>query len=183
MQDFVALIGHALGFVSVALFCYSYQRTKKRKLLIIQTIATALICIQYLLIGAYSGFALNIVCIIRNFIFYFRDIKQKKDWTTPIILSVCMAVVSIFSWEGLHSLLITSGLVINTICMGMFGARNFRKTILASSSLILIYNIFAHSYSGILSESISLISVIIGIIRYRKKLKPVQVDESIQNVN
>jgi uncharacterized protein (TIGR00730 family) len=32
---------------------------------------------------------------------------------------------------------------------------------------ILIYNIFALSFSGILSESISLISVVIGIIRYR----------------
>lgn len=181
MQNFVTLIGHVLGFISVGLFCYSYQRTKKRKLMIIQTIATALSCIQYLLIGAFSGFALNIVCIIRNFVFYFRDKKQRRDWASPIILSICMAVVSIFSWEGLHSLLITLGLVLNTMCMGMFGARNFRKTILASSSLILIYNIFAHSYSGILSESISLISVAIGIIRFRRSNTPVQTEQLTTN--
>ena len=167
MQNFVTLIGHALGFVSVGLFFYSYQRTKKDKLLIIQTIATALSCIQYLLIGAFSGFALNIVCIMRNFAFYYRDKNHRKDWLTPIIFAVLMAIASFFSWEGIHSLLITLGLVINTMCMGMFGAKNFRKTILISSSLILIYNIFASSYSGMLSESISLISVIIGIIRYR----------------
>lgn len=174
---FIELIGHCLGFISTGLFFYSYQRSKKRKLLIIQTIATALSCVQYLLIGAFSGFALNIVCIIRNFVYYFRDKKQRMDWTSPIILSLLMALASIISWEGIHSLLITLGLVLNTMCMGMFGARNLRKTILASSSLILVYNIFAHSYSGIVSESISLISVVIGIIRYRTANKPIQLEQ------
>lgn len=167
MQSFITLIGHLLGFISVGLFFYSYQRTQKSKIMIIQTVATALSCVQYLLIGAISGFALNIVCIIRNFIFYYRDKKQLTGWVSPVILSLCIAVASIFSWEGVHSLLITLGLVINTICMGVLDAKAFRKTILITSSLILIYNVFASSYSGILSESISLISVIIGIIRYR----------------
>lgn len=179
MQNFVTLTGHILGFVSVGLFFYSYQRTKKDKLLIIQTVATALSCVQYLLIGAFSGFALNIVCIIRNFAFYYRDKNQRMDWATPIVFSLCMAFASIFSWEGIHSLLITLGLVVNTMCMGMFGAKNFRKTILISSSLILIYNVFAFSYSGMLSESISLISVIIGIIRYRKPAQTVKTNKTI----
>ena len=179
MQNFLTLIGHALGFVSVALFFYSYQRTKKSKIVIIQTVATALSCIQYLLIGALSGFALNIVCIIRNFVFYYRDKNKRTDLTAPILFAVGMAVVSFFSWEGIHSLLITAGLVFNTVCMGVFNAKTFRKTILISSSLILIYNIFASSYSGILSESISLISVIIGIIRYRSEKKPAGSNQTI----
>ena len=100
MQNFVTLLGHILGFVAVGLFFYSYQVTEKRNLMTIQTIATALSCIQYLLIGAYSGFALNIVCIIRNFIFYFRDKNQRTDIISPIILSLCIAGASIFSWEA-----------------------------------------------------------------------------------
>ena len=143
MQNFVTLIGHILGFVSVGLFFYSYQRTQKRKIMVIQTVATALSCVQYLLIGALSGFALNVVCIIRNFVFYYRDKKQGNDMVIPVVFAFCMAVVSFFSWEGIHSLLITLGLVVNTVCMGIFDAKSFRKTILVSSSLILIYNIFA----------------------------------------
>ncbi len=179
MQNFVTSIGHILGFVSVGLFFYSYQRTQKRKIMVIQTVATALSCIQYLLIGAFSGFALNIVCIIRNFAFYYRDKKQSNDLASPILFALCMAVVSFFSWEGIHSLLITLGLVVNTVCMGIFNAKDFRKTILISSSLILIYNIFASSYSGILSESISLVSVIIGIIRYRNTQQPINAKKTI----
>ena len=179
MQNFVELIGHVLGFISVGLFFYSYQRTQKRKIMLIQTVATALSCVQYLLIGAFSGFALNIVCIIRNFVFYFRDKNQSTGLLTPVLFAVSMAIVSFFSWEGTHSLLITMGLVVNTVCMGIFDAKDFRKTILVSSSLILVYNVFAFSYSGILSESISLISVIIGIIRYRNSYQPVNANKTI----
>lgn len=178
MQNFVTLIGHVLGFISVGLFFYSYQRTQKRKIMIIQTVATALSCIQYLLIGAFSGFALNVVCIIRNFTFYYRDKNKVTDLVTPVFFALCMAVVSVFSWEGIHSLLIMLGLVVNTVCMGIFDANNFRKTILISSSLILVYNIFASSYSGILSESISLVSVLIGILRYRN-VQPAKTGKSI----
>ena len=166
MQNFPTSIGHVLGIISVALFFYSYQCTEKRKLVVIQTVATALSCVQYLLIGAFSGFALNCVCIIRNFAFNYRDKKQSKSLVVPVLFSLAMAVVSFFSWEGIHSLLITAGLVVNTMSMGIFDAKDFRKTILISSSLILAYNVFALSYSGMLSESISLISVIIGIVRY-----------------
>ncbi len=179
MQNFLTLIGHILGFISVGLFFYSYQRTQKAKIMIIQTVATALSCIQYLLIGAFSGFALNIVCIIRNFVFYHRDKNNNTDLASPVVFALCMAVVSVFSWEGIHSLLITMGLVVNTVCMGIFDAKTFRKTILISSSLILVYNIFAFSYSGILSESISLISVIIGIIRYRNTQQPIESSKKI----
>ena len=167
MPNLIEIIGHILGFISVALFFYSYQVSQKTKLVVIQTVATALGCIQYLFIGAYSGFALNIVCIIRNFVFYFRDKKQSKEWISPVILALGIAVASFFSWEGMHSLLITAGLAFNTVCMGMCNQKTFRKTILISSTCILIYNIFAHSYSGLLSESISLISAMIGIYRYR----------------
>ena len=177
MQNYIQLLGHAIGFISVALFFYSYQRTRKSKIMIIQTVATALSCVQYLLIGAVSGFTLNVVCIIRNFAFYYREKNNKTDLVTPVIFAVAMAVMSCFSWEGIHSLLITLGLVVNTICMGICDAKSFRKTILISSTLILAYNFFALSYSGMLSESISLISVVIGIIRYRS-IKPISINRA-----
>ena len=165
MQNIMTIIGHCLGFVSVGLFIYSYQRSKKEKILAIQTVATALSCAQYLLIGAMSGFALNIVCIIRNFVYSYRDKKNYKDWWSPVLLAIIMAVVSCFSWEGWHSLMITLGLVINTVSLGVFGAKNIKKSIVVSSSLIFAYNIFAGSYSGMLSEALSVISAIVGIIR------------------
>lgn len=43
-----------------------------------------------------------------------------------------------------------------------------RKSVLATSTMVTIYNIFVFSIGGIANEVISIISSIIGIIRYRK---------------
>ncbi len=182
MQDFIKLAGHCLGFVSIVLFVMSYQYSDKKKLLLLQTLATALSCIQYLFIGAFSGFALNIICIMRNFIYYFRHKFRIKALFAPVILSIAIAVACVFSWDGYHSLLITAGLVINTICMGILGAQNLRKSILISSAFILAYNIFALSYSGMISESLSIISALVGIIRYHKP-KQKNVEQKINVTN
>ncbi|MGM9668004.1 MAG: YgjV family protein [Eubacteriales bacterium] len=162
------IIGHIFGFIAIALFFLSYQVFDKKKLLFIQTLATALICLQYLLIGAYSGFALNAVCIVRNILYYHRDKKILSGLWLPILFVFIMAGVSLFSWDGYHSLLIVLGLMINTVCMGVCNAQNLRKSVLITCPLVIIYNLFERSYSGIISESISFISAIIGIIRYKK---------------
>ena len=167
------LIGHILGFIAIAFYFLSYQVHDKKKLIIVQSVATDLICIQYILIGAYSGFALNIVCLIRNFFFYHREKKFFSARSIPYAFALVMAAVSAFSWDGLHSLLIVGGLMINTVCLGVCNTQNLRKSILLTSSMIIVYNIFAHSYSGITSESISILSALIGIIRYcRESRKP-----------
>ena len=162
------IIGHAFGVVAIGMFFLSYQIFDKKKLLLVQTFATAMLCLQYILIGAFSGFGLNIVCIIRNILYYLRDKKGKSGISLPIILALTMAIVSLFSWDGYHSLFIISGLMINTVCMGVCDSQNLRKSILISCPLILVYNLFELSYSGAISETISLISAIIGIIRYKK---------------
>ena len=46
------IVGHALGFIAVGLYFLSYQIYEKKKLLLVQTAATTLNCLQYLLISA-----------------------------------------------------------------------------------------------------------------------------------
>lgn len=162
------IVGHVFGVVAIGMFFLSYQIFDKKKLLLVQTFATAMLCLQYILIGAFSGFGLNIVCIIRNILYYLRGKKGKSGISLPIILALTMAIVSLFSWDGYHSVFIISGLMINTVCMGVCNSQKLRKSILISCPLILVYNLFELSYSGAISETISLISAIIGIIRYKK---------------
>jgi len=165
------ILGHIVGVIAVICFFVSYQIHDKKRLLILQTFATGLICLQYILIGAYSGFALNIICICRNLCFCNRDKKIFSGLFFPIFFAVLMAVVSAFSWDGWYSLFIVSGLMLNTVCLGILNAQNIRKSILISCPLIILYNLFAGSYSGIVNESISIVSAVIGIVRYNKEKK------------
>lgn len=169
------IIGHIIGFISTALLALSYQIFDKKKLIAVQTVATALSCVQYILIGALSGATLNIVCIVRNLVFYNRDKKFLSGKWIPFFTAAVMAGVSAFSWDGPHSLFIISGLVINTVCMGLCDSNNLRKSITVTSPLVFIYNVFERSYSGMATESLSFCSAVIGIVRYmRTKNQPHQ---------
>lgn len=163
------LFGHILGFVAVCVFFISYQVYEKRKLLLLQSLATGILSLQYLLLGAWSGFGLNLVCLLRNFCFYHRDKRffEGKFW--PPAFALLMAGVSILSWDGYHSLFIILGLMLNTLCMGFLNAQGLRKSILLSCPLIIAYNVFEMSVAGIINESISIVSALIGIARYHKR--------------
>ena len=162
-------IGHILGFIAIGVFFLSYQIYDKKKLLLMQSIATGILSVQYLLLGAWSGFGLNLVCLLRNFFFYHRDKKcfSWKFW--PVIFALLMAAASLFSWDGWHSLFIILGLMINTLCMGFLNSQGLRKSILLTCPMIIVYNAFEMSVAGIINESISIISAVIGILRFRKK--------------
>ena len=160
--------GHIVGGIAIVFYFLSYQIFDKKKLLLMQTLATATNCLQYVLLGAYSGFALNIVCILRNLLFYHRDKKYLSGRWLPFALAAVMAGISAFSWDGYHSLFIIVGLMVNTVSLGLFESQNLRKSILVSCPLVLIYNVFEFAIGGIVIESVSILSAIIGILRYRR---------------
>jgi len=159
------ILGHVIGFIALALFVWSYQLHEKKKLIVVQTVGTALMCLQYILIGAYSGFALNIVCLIRNGLYYRRDLRGERGIVLPLILAAIMVVLSVFAWDGLHSILILAGLAINTVCMGIFDTQNLRKSVVLTCSLNAVYNAIAGAPFAVINESFSVVSSIIGIIR------------------
>ena len=165
-------VGQIIGFIALFFFCISYQVKNKSRLIAVQTVATSLICVQYLLIGAYSGFALNVVCVVRNFAFSIKDKRESNSPLIPVLFAVLMLFVGAFSWEGYHSILILAGLAINTVCMGVCRVSLFRKTVILTCSLIFAYNLCVFSISGMINESISIVAAAVGILReYLEKKK------------
>lgn len=163
------IIGQILGILATVITFISYQVNTKRSLLIIQTAATLCTCLGYLFLGASSGFALNICCIIRNVVYYFVDSKSKYNMPAAIILAATMCVLGALSWEGPISLLVIIALAANTVFMSFGKPQLLRESVIATSGMILIYNIFVFSIGGIVNEGVSIVSSIVGIIRFRKK--------------
>ena len=71
MDSILEIIGQILGAVAVICGFVSYQMRTQKQLLVVNTITCAVFCAHYILIGAYSGFALNFLCtliIFRHFL-------------------------------------------------------------------------------------------------------------------
>lgn len=168
------IIGQILGIIAPIITFVSYQVNSKKKLLVLQTAATLSTCLSYMFLGASSGFALNIVCIIRNIVFFFfRDSKSKMNMISACILAVIMGGLGFLSWEGPISLLVIIALAANTIFMSFGDAQLLRKSVICTSSMILIYNIFVFSLGGIINESVAIVASIIGIITFIRMKKEI----------
>lgn len=171
MDNYLAVIGQILGVVAVICGFVSYQMRTQKQLLVVNTITCAIFCAHYILIGAYSGFALNALCIFRNFGYFYRNKKNPESRMIPILFTAAMLVVGILSWHAWYSVLSVAGLVLNTWFMSAKNPQTVRKSILVTSPMVLLYNVFVVSLGGMVYESVAIISALIGIIRFRREQK------------
>ena len=162
------ILGQVSGFLALGVSFLSYQMKTRQGVIALQFAVSVLITLQYLFIGATSGFALNFICCLRGLCFCFQHKKFLSGKWVPMFFAVLMVVVSIFSWEGIHSLAMVAGLAINTLVMGLCSANTLRKSLLLTCTLVIIYNIVVGSFSGIVFEAVSFISAVIALIRMRK---------------
>lgn len=167
MELITQLIGIAAMFFSV----FSFQMNKHKHIMIMQILATSLFGLQYFLLGAYTGMAVDIVATIRGIIFYNRDKKwaQSKLWIAAF--AVLFMISGIFTWQGASSLLVTAAMVLNTFSFSFTNPKLVRSTILISSPLMLIYDILTGSLGGVINEICVEISSVIGLLRYDLKKK------------
>lgn len=162
------IIGQIVSIIAVALFAVSYQVKQQKHIIIIQTFGTICWCISYYFIGAMSGFAVNIISIIRNISMLFIKPRTRLSYISTAVLVVAMGVAATLSWEGPRTIIIAVSLMANTIFFSFGDPQLLRKSVIFTSSGFLAYNIISMLSGGIISESMSIISSIIGIIRFRK---------------
>jgi len=177
MENAVYIIGQILGIVAIGLGFLSYQMRSQKTLLFLQVVTAGLFIVHYLMIGAVTGMALNVVNFAKNIVYYFRNKKESRDIVIPAIFVILFAVIGLFTWEAWYSVFVYVGLIVHAIGFALPDAQKARGSILISSPLVMLYNVFAHSYGGIVYEAVATVSAFIGILRYRKANKDSAVPE------
>ncbi|MBR2043242.1 MAG: YgjV family protein [Clostridia bacterium] len=168
MEQILYYIGQGLGIVAVILGFVNYQVKTREQVLYVHIATTVCFTLHYMLIGAYSGMAMNFVGIIRNVVFYFAGKNGKINKAWPISFAVIMGVMGLLAWESWYSVLAVVGLVINSYAMSFNKPNNIRKSILITSPLVLAYDVLVSSVGGAIYEGIVIISSVIGLLRYGK---------------
>ena len=161
MSIIIQLIG-GLGIIASII---SFQCKKHNSILFFRSLNEAVFALQYFLLGAYTGMAMNLVGCIRNIIFTKQILKNKKTTFTSILFGIIFILFGICTWQGLKSILIIIAKVLSTIAYGNKNTTIVRIIIFITSTSWLVYNYCVFSIAGVLCESFTLISLIIGIIR------------------
>lgn len=162
MKIIIQVIGIAAMIGSV----YSFQLNKHKHIMIAQIIATALFGIQYYLLGAFTGVALDAVGVIRDIVFYNKDKKWASGNIWTVIFALMMVTVGIITYQNYISLFMITAMVLNTISFSFTKSKMVRRTILIASPFLLVYNILTGSLGGIINEIFAEISSVIGMLRH-----------------
>ena len=173
----IEIAGQIISIVAVIVSFITYQMKSKRGIMVMLSVATGISCVAYAMLGGTVALVLNSVSIVRNICYCNSDKKVLSSKAVPVVLALIMGVLSIFTWEGAYSAFFVVGLMLNTLAMGYFNPQNLRKSILLTSSLILIYNLFIPSIGGTVNEIVSITSAVIGLIRYGKNNTAPEADQ------
>ena len=163
----------AIGFTAVLFFIISFQIKSNKMLFIMQLLGSAMFCLQFLLMGAYSGMVSLLAIIARNAL-----LSKVRDWpwvaskkTMALFLLICVACVAV-TWQGPLSLLPLYAMVGTTVTYWTDNAQKIRLGILLFDVPgWLIYDFIIGSWGGVLNELITLASVLISIWRYGWKAR------------
>jgi hypothetical protein len=161
MDILVQLIG-GLGILASLI---SFQCKKHNSILAFITLNEAIFAAQYLMLGAYTGTAMNLIGCVRNTVFSKQLAKGKKTTVSTIIFTIIFFIFGILTWQGAKSILIIVAKVLSTIAYGNKNPTVVRGIVFITCTSWLIYNYCVFSVAGVICEAVTLISLLIGIVR------------------
>ena len=160
------ILVQGIGFLGIACSVLAFQFKGYRQLVTLRAATELFFGIQYILLGAYSGAAVDFLGCFRNWVFLDCNKKGKSLKPWRIFFCVIFVGVSLLTWAGPISLLSAVAKVASTIAYGSSSPRLIRFITLCSSSCWLVYNFAVFSIAGVLGEILTLTSVLIGILRF-----------------
>ena len=165
MQDWFI---QGIGFLAVAVFILSYQIKSNRRLFLLQLIGSALFCLQFFLLDAKSGCLSLAVNILRNALMMkYNDWKWVQKKWCPVLIALLFTGVLLLTWNGPVSLLAFAASVTSTFAYWTNSPRKIRTVnLVCASPCWLLYDVIVHSLGGILSESITILSILVSFIRF-----------------
>lgn len=171
------IVAQLFGLAGMTVNVLSFQRKSSRNIIFMQIFGSLLFCINYMMLGAYSGALLNLVAIFRAYVYSHREKCNAGHigWFYGFCGAFALMYVLTFTVFGLKpsannllvELLPTAAMVLQTAGFRMNDANKVRVLCACSSPLWLVYNTVNFTLGGILCECFSICSNIIGLIRYR----------------
>lgn len=157
-----------IGFAAVAVFILSYQIRSNRTLFLLQLIGSALFCLQFYLLDAKSGCLSLAVNILRNALMMkYNDWKWVRNRCCPVMIALLFTAVLALTWNGPVSLLAFAASVSSTFAYWTNSPRKIRMVnLVCASPCWLIYDVIVFSLGGIVSESITILSILVSFVRF-----------------
>ena len=185
-MEALEIIAQIFGIIGMVFMISSYQVKSQKGLITVQLFGAIFFFINFLLLGVVKGVVLigavlNFIGILRCIVFSNKEKfhAEKKIWLIGFIISYFVAYALVFTVLGTEpttrnlivELFPVIGMISANIAFFKKDARSIRLLGFITSPAWLIYDIINFTLGGVITESLSLVSIVLGIIRYDIKKK------------
>ena len=164
--DWFFILTQALGLCGILCGAIAFQCKKHSNIMLFRTVNELLFAIQYLLLGAYTGMAMDLIGCLRNQLFASQIKRNKSTLLTQIIFCIIFLIGGIATWSGYISILAITAKLLSTVAYSLKNTKILRLIILTTSSCWLVYNAMVSSWAGVLCEVFTLSSIVISLFRF-----------------
>ncbi|MBE6593416.1 MAG: YgjV family protein [Ruminococcaceae bacterium] len=168
------LISQLFGAVGIFISITIYAGKNRSNIITCKFISDIVWAVNYTLIGAYTGALLNVIAMARETVFYNRGKKKwasSRLWLYVFILLVLISPAidlmkpGVFSIAPLFPAVGSTFAVLSFYCLN---EKRMRLLGLIAQLLWLVYGFFPFNPTGIISCSLTIVSIIIGALRAHK---------------
>lgn len=172
------ILSQVFTIIMYALLGISYYAKDRKNILILSFLSLIANALAYVLLEAYTGLAMCVVAFFRNIVFLvdekkngIRDKINRKDVVWLIIFYVLIIASTVFTYDGLLSLLSVIATMIYTYSVWQKKTEVYKFLGIPVGILWVAYNTYVRSVFGVILESILLICSITGYILEKRKEK------------
>lgn len=160
------ILAQIIGSLAIITFAISPQQKTKKKVLIFQLCSSILYALQYLILGAFSAVATNVIGTIKNWIFY-RYTKQDKEIPITIlyIYVIILLLFGVLTFQNIFSVFPILLSVLYAYGVWQSNLKKYRIISAIGAMLWIIYNFSVGAYVGAIGNVFQLASAVIAVVR------------------
>ncbi|MES2315681.1 MAG: YgjV family protein [Patescibacteria group bacterium] len=162
----------SIGILAIVFSIWSWNSNIRKKILELQAVNALLLTIHYYLLGAMAGALMSAIILVRNVVY---EKKTNHPWAAHKVWYYVFIFLSLagtfYSWKGIVTLLPAIAVIIANEGLYRDKPDQIRVFILIACFLWIPYTIVVHSYSGLASNIIAALGIMIGIYRLDRKNK------------
>ena len=161
-------VGQIVGILAVVFYLLSYQLKKRRSIVLLNSFSSALYVIQYLLLGAIEGAAMDIISTISAVTANNKEKSFIAKYVKAIIVIINMLLlaVGIIFYKNIFSIFPVLGAMLQVSALWITDEKKIRLVSFLGVPFWLIYNLISQAYGATVGSVLCMISIGSAIYRY-----------------
>lgn len=160
-------LGQSIGIIAMVAIILSFQCKSNRRLIVTIGIGALLFAVSYFLLGQHSAAVFNIISVICSIVCLKDNFKNPLVFGSIVVLYL---VATLFTYTGWWSLVLMMAQVAGSYSMMFRNGKFIRNMRFFFVSPVWLVNntVMCFTIGGIVCEIITMLSVVVSFVRYRK---------------